>query len=472
MSKNLVFVDLDGTLITGDSLVEGVLGCLRAGPGAWRSFLAIRGGIPSFKRAMSAYVMPDALVVRDPVMRWIEHLKEEGGEVILATGAYSRTAHLVADRLGCFTEVISSDASMNCVSGNKLTAIRLRAKDRPFGYIGNSRQDVVIWKAASKAYIVGGWWQRLLYWSRIPLEKRGEFFHVPFLWKELFRALRPQQWVKNTLVFVPLLAGHVWTLRTWTHVLMGFLLFCALCSVVYIANDLLDVPHDRQHPRKYLRPIARGTVSSALAIKTACVLLGTAMLGTYLLGSALFASALAGYALLAWSYSLVWKRLYVFDIFVLAGLYSLRLYAGSFLANVALSSWLIAVSFFFFLSLACLKRFSSLQRSKEASIPVEAGRAYREEDRAGLGIVGISSALAGVIMLCLYLQSAAAQYLYTGPAYLFPVVPMTLFLFVRIWLLAYRGDTSDDPVAIFVRDPAVYGVVLVTVILAILATVV
>lgn len=470
MSHLPLFVDLDGTLITDDSLLEGVLGCLRAGPKAWKDVLVIRNGIPAFKRAMSRYIGTDLLVVREAVVRLIDRAKQEGNKVILATGANEYIARRVAERLGYFDAVIASEDEVNRVSTSKLEAIQAWTGGAPFAYVGNSRQDIVIWQAAARASVVGGWWQRWMYWPRIPVERRGEYICVSFPWRELFRALRPQQWVKNLLVLAPLVAGHVWVAATWARTFVGMVVFCLLCSTVYIANDLLDVPHDRQHPQKRLRPIALGTVPTMLAIRAACVLLAVVIIGSYALASQAFGLVLLCYAVLAWSYSLLWKRVFALDVFVLAGLYSLRLYAGSFLAQVPLSSWLIGVSFFLFMSLACLKRFSSLQRTRGGAVPVEAGRAYREADQAGLGVVGLGSAMAAVIMLCLYMQSDAARRLYERPVYLFAVVPIVFFVFVRAWMLAYRGELQDDPVAAFARDPVVYGAVSLTVLLAALAS--
>jgi 4-hydroxybenzoate polyprenyltransferase len=286
----------------------------------------------------------------------------------------------------------------------------------------------------------------------------------------MLAACRPQQWMKNVLLFLPLLAAHVWALNLWLKGIGGFIAFSFVCSGVYIINDVLDKPFDRAHPRKSMRPIAAGRLETTDAIGLVIGLAVVAMAVIIGLGSKLFLEVILLYVLSAFAYSLLLKRLLLIDVFVLAGLYILRLLAGSVVTDVALSAWLLGVSLFAFSSLAFLKRFSSLQREEFGSLQAEPGRGYIVQDRQALGLFGVVSAFSALVMLCLYMQSETVFLLYQQPMMLYLLIPLLFFLLVRVWLLAYRGEVQDDPVAFFLQDKTSYFICVLGVVCVILSS--
>lgn len=460
MNPRYLFVDLDGTLLAADSLLEGMIGCVRQGPKAWMAFLSIFSGVATFKRRMVMFFDRDLVSVREDVRAFIETERAKGLTIVLATGAPTMVIERLGSRLPVFDSVLSTDGDVNRVGKNKLEAIREITKGESFAYIGNSlRSDRVVWSQAVRVDMIGGWMSGV-YWRFLPQEKRGMYFSRSVSFAALIEACRPEQWAKNLLVFLPLIAGHVWSISSWLRTGIGFFAFSFLCSFVYLANDLLDKPFDRAHPRKSLRPIAAGKVETIDALMLGAVLLASSAVLVFLLDSVLFAQALLIYVILAFAYSLILKRLLLVDILVLAGLYILRMLAGSFLTEVPLSAWLLGVSLFAFSSLAFLKRFSSLRRAEFGLLQPEPGRAYVAQDESVLGMLGIVSAFASLVMLSLYIQSESALSLYQRPSALFFLIPLLLYLLSRLWLLAYRGEVKDDPVAFFLRDQTSYVVLL------------
>src|SRR5690606_2601373 len=177
--------------------------------------------------------------------------------------------------------------------------------------------------------------------------------------KPYIKELRPHQWSKNVLVFLPMLAAHQLDGQTFFLSLLAFLSFSLVASSVYVLNNLLHLAADRAHPRTKLRPFASGSVPIAHGTWMAAGLL---ILGGLIAMSinASFLLAMAAYYLLTVAYSVHLKRRIVIDILVLAGLYTARIIAGGFATDIKLSVWLLALSVFLFLSLAAVKRQAEL----------------------------------------------------------------------------------------------------------------
>jgi 4-hydroxybenzoate polyprenyltransferase len=269
-------------------------------------------------------------------------------------------------------------------------------------------------------------------------------------------ALRPHQWAKNLLVFVPLLlTPHlVGDASRHRQALLAFAAMSLCASAGYVVNDLLDLEADRGHPSKRQRPFASG----ALSIRTGIVLiavLGFAGAGVALATSrAGFMALLALYAAATVSYSLWLKRLLLVDILTLAGLYTLRVLAGAAAVDITPTPWLLAFSLFIFTSLALVKRYSELQLMAELDVSSARGRAYRVEDRDLIAMLGTSTACLSVLVLCLYINSQEVRKLYEQVALLWLLCPLLLYWVGRIWFLAKRGDLPGDPVAFAIKDPA------------------
>lgn len=273
----------------------------------------------------------------------------------------------------------------------------------------------------------------------------------------LLRSLRIHQWVKNLLVFVPVVLDHkLLNADTMSRAGTAFLAFCCAASSAYILNDVLDLEADRRHPTKRHRPFAAGTLSPALGILLVPALLAIAFALSWTTLPAPFIELLTIYVVVTTSYSLYFKRVAVLDVLVLAGLYTLRVLAGIAAAEVRFSTWLLAFSMFLFLSLAFLKRYTEVSTMDAAGGEQVMRRGYIRGDREWLGSMGGASGYLSVLVLALYINSDQVVALYRNPLLLWLVCPLLLFWTSRMWLLAHRGRIHDDPIVATVRDPVSY----------------
>lgn len=287
--------------------------------------------------------------------------------------------------------------------------------------------------------------------------------------KELLRALRVHQWLKNLLVFAPLVAAHkAADPRLFASACIAFAAFCLSASSGYIVNDLLDLRSDRRHPLKRNRPFAAGTLPVAWGVAVAPGLLVVG-LGLGLLLPRPVTLLLAGYFMVSLGYSWWLKRVLLVDVLVLAGLYTLRLHTGAVAVGVDLSFWLFALSMFLFLSLAMVKRYSELlaARALDGEAP---GRSYRFFDLDALMSLGAASGYLSVLVLALYINSENVLELYTHPEVIWLLCPLLLYWISRIWLLARRGELHHDPLVFACRDPASWVVAALGVAVYLLAT--
>jgi len=284
--------------------------------------------------------------------------------------------------------------------------------------------------------------------------------------KSWLRAVRLHQWAKNVLIFVPLLLAHAWNAATLTGAGVAFFSFGMCASATYIINDLLDIEADRRHPRKRKRPFAAGDLSAISGVLMVVVLMAVALALAIALPQ-IFANMQGGYDLtqpykfLEWlgiytmttlTYSLYLKRTLLWDVFVLSGLYTVRILAGSAATDVAVSAWLAGFSVFFFLSLAFVKRFSELEALRERGVAVTNGRGYLVSDLEQLRALGTGAMYAAVVVLTLYINNPDNTRLYQHIARLWLVVPVMLLWLSRVWMLASRGEMHDDPVVFAITD--------------------
>jgi 4-hydroxybenzoate polyprenyltransferase len=274
---------------------------------------------------------------------------------------------------------------------------------------------------------------------------------------EVWRALRPQQWVKNVLIFVPLILSHrIRDSRALLLALFAFADFSLCASAVYLLNDLLDLEADRLHPTKKNRPIAAGKVSIRTALITALIL-SVASLGlAFLSANRQLVQLLALYFLISSAYSFFLKRVAMLDVVTLAGLYTLRIFFGAIATEITISTWLLAFSVFFFMSLAMVKRFSALARLPADSPDPLSGRAYTRSDMPMIASLGSASGFVSVLVMALYINSQDVLALYVRPQLLWLMCPLLLYWVSRLWLLAHRGDLNEDPIVFAVHDEISY----------------
>jgi 4-hydroxybenzoate polyprenyltransferase len=267
-----------------------------------------------------------------------------------------------------------------------------------------------------------------------------------------FKALRPRNWAKNLLVFVPLLAAHrVDEVGLWEKAGIAFLAFGCCASAGYLLNDLLDLDADRHHPRKRFRPFAAGDLplsyAHAMIPILVCVggILG-ALLSPGFLGTLLF------YIGLSVTYSLLLKKIAILDVLVLAGLHSVRILAGSVAVGIGLSHWLLAFSTFLFFSLALVKRYSELVIMRRVDGDGAHARGYELDDRELLASMGTASGYLAVLVLALYIAGDTAHALYAQRNLLWLLCPLLIYWISHVWLTAHRGRMHDDPLVFTACD--------------------
>jgi 4-hydroxybenzoate polyprenyltransferase len=274
----------------------------------------------------------------------------------------------------------------------------------------------------------------------------------------ILRAMRPYQWVKNLLVFVPIVTAHAYgELEAWKGAVLIFGAFCAAASALYIVNDILDIAADRRHPRKRLRPFASGALPPFVGVVCLVPLLALGLSLAEIGHTLLVLLVYVGASLL---YSVKLKELPLVDVFSLTGLYILRLLAGGEATGHRLSLWLLGFSSFFFLSLAFLKRVAELRSLATAGAGDATRRGYLANDALMIQIFGCCAAFTSSVILAIFVQSEATAERYASPVILWGMVPLLLFWQCRLWLSTARGYMHDDPIIYSARDPVTWAVIV------------
>lgn len=449
-----VYVDLDGTLVYTDLLVESALRFVALRPfQAYRLLFWLARGKAHLKAQLAQRVEldPSALPYNVALLDHLTRLAAQGTPLYLATAANERYADAVARHLGIFSGVLASNESTNLSSTQKLAAIQLCAGE-DFVYAGNSVDDLPIWAHSRGALVVEGSASVLrdIDARRVPL--LGTFDRKVSRLSTLLRATRPHQWLKNLLVLLPVLpiAGA----RPLTPMLLGtaaaFVAFCACASAVYLINDLADLAADRAHPRKRKRPFAAGEISPLLGLVAAPVLLGFAGALAFALGGA-FLLTLCVYLLVTLAYTFGLKRHPIVDVLVLAALYTLRVLAGAAAIGVFPSFWMLAFSMFMFFSLALAKRYIELDTTSSTLLDVGA-RGYRARDMPSLLSMGVASGYLAVLVVALYINSPDITGRYGDVSVLWGLCPLLLLWISRVWLKSARSEVHDDPLVFALTD--------------------
>ncbi|MFM8268747.1 MAG: UbiA family prenyltransferase [Pseudomonadota bacterium] len=287
---------------------------------------------------------------------------------------------------------------------------------------------------------------------------------------QLPKVLRLHQWVKNLLLFVPILTAHrLVDNLVWQKGSLAFLAFSLVASSVYIINDLMDVKSDRLHPRKKNRPFAANTVPLSFGIGLVPFLLCLGVGLSILVGQE-FVFVLILYFGITVLYSFYVKRLLLWDVIFLAALYTIRIFAGSAATNVPISKWLLAFSLFIFLSLAMAKRVSELKIHQKKQGEVIPGRGYQTIDEEALSNLGSASGYLSVLVFALYVNSTEVTQFYRYPETLWFICPLILYWISRIWIISNRGQLHDDPIVFAIKDRVSYLVLLITVTVLFLST--
>lgn len=462
-------VDLDGTLVKSDTLVDSVLALVRQNPA---SILSIPGwltqGKAAFKRNVSSAVEIDvaALPYNKPLLQFLFRQHTAGRRLYLATAADRTLADRIAAHHQIFEDVLASDGAHNLAGTNKLQAFRERFGEE-FSYIGNARPDLPILTECQEPMVANPD-SALMAGLRAARVIPDHIFRdqVPPI-KAWLKAIRLHQWAKNALIFLPLLLAHAWArphpMGAMLGAVVAFFSFGLCASATYIVNDLLDIEADRRHLTKQRRPFAAGDLSAISGVAVVLLFLvlsaGLALLLPVIVahvGMPMRAPYsplgwLAVYAVTTTAYSFFLKRVVLVDVIVLSLLYTIRIFAGSAASAVPVSNWLGGFSVFFFLSLAFVKRFAELESLKMRGLAPSNGRGYLLADVEQLRAFGTSAAYASVVVLMMYIWNLDTA-LYHHPGRLWLLLPVFLLWVSQLWLLASRGELNEDPVVYAITD--------------------
>jgi 4-hydroxybenzoate polyprenyltransferase len=447
-------VDLDGTLVKSDTLVDSLLVLLRTRPAlVFKLPGRLLRGKAAFKAFFSESISLDVahLPYNRKLLQFLQEERARGRAIYLATGADMAVARRVAAHLGIFSGVLGSDGTTNLTGNRKLNGLRSRLGSGPFGYIGNDTPDLPLLAHASEPMVANPSLR-----LRMGLRARGihpakEFLESSHPLKSLLKAVRVHQWAKNLLIFVPLLLSHALSATKLFTALGAFCCFSLTASAAYIVNDLLDIEADRRHPQKRRRPFASGDLPAFTGLCIVAVFLLLGLVGGRLLPGGFYGWLLL-YLATTLAYSSYLKRIALVDVLVLSGLYILRLLAGSAATQTPISHWLAGFSMFLFLSLAIVKRFAELENLSASGSTPKNGRGYLLADINQLRSFGTASAYAAVVVFAIYISGHDVVALYREPRLLWLIVPLMILWLNRVWLLASRGQLDEDPVAFALTD--------------------
>lgn len=446
-------VDCDGTLIRTDLLHESVMLLLKT---SWLSVLKLPfwllKGKAHLKQQVSQRVSINAqtLPYEPEVIDLIKRARAAGRITVLATASPRCQAQAIADHLELFDRVEATDSEVNLSSANKSERLERLFGRGGFDYAGNSHADLPVWAASAGAIVVS----RALALQRAAaatVQVLQVISPAPRSLKTYAKAMRVHQWLKNLLIFVPVLAAHQLAAGPIAAAVLAFAAFSLCASAVYVINDLLDLASDRQHARKRERPFASGVLPIAHGVALApALLIAAALIATRL--PLAFAGSLLAYFVVTCLYSFWLKNQVIVDVLLLASLYTSRIIAGAAATVIVPSFWLLAFSMFMFLSLAIVKRYSEMLVVLQQNKLGAAGRGYVVSDLPVLVSLGTAAGYMAVMILALYVNSPDLTGLYPRRWALWLVLPPLLYWISRVWMKAHRGEMHDDPVIFAATD--------------------
>ncbi|PNG26271.1 hypothetical protein CR492_09110 [Methylocella silvestris] len=460
-------VDLDGTLIKSDLLLESFFANVGKNPASVFGFLAaLRHGKARFKDALAQGVDLDvaSLPYDQKILDLITAARNEGRPVYLASASNAKFVGAVADHLGLFTDWFASDASTNNSAHTKAEFLVGKFGAHGFDYVGNDKADLPVWAVASGR--IGVRTAPALSGRLAALGVEVIESPAPQL-KSWIKLIRVHQYAKNGLVFLPLLAAHKFDLLSLYHCVLAAIAFSLCASSVYIFNDLVDLSADRGHPSKRRRPLASGAIPImrgviAMPVLFLASIVVAALVSWQFLGVLLFYFAVTN------AYTCWLKTKMLIDVVALAALYSLRVIGGAVAINVTASEWLIGFSMFIFASLALIKRYIELAVRLDKELPDPSNRNYKLGDMPIVASLAAASGFNAVTVFALYISSDTVHSLYRHPQFLWLVCPILMYWISRMVMLAHRRLVHDDPIVFALKDRVSYaaGAAIALVVLA------
>jgi len=459
-TKTPLCVDLDGTLLRTDLLLESLAVLLREKP--YIVFLLpiwlLRGGKAQLKAEIATRV--DFSSATFPVNKQVVDFitaERSSRTTVLVTGSHQRFADDVASNLDLFDRVHGSDEHTNLTNIRKRDWLVKEYGEGGFDYIGNDQDDLQVWPSARRALAVStsdGI-------AKTPDANIDQTFEVPDpTFKDYINLMRVHQWSKNLLILVPFFLDQRFSdIQSVIAITLAFFAMSFLASATYIVNDMLDLQADRLNAVKAKRALASGDVSLKNGLLTIVFL----MLGVVSLMFVLpksFNLILVVYLVATLFYSFVLKRRAIVDVLMIAALHTLRVIAGSVAIGAEWSFWLLAFSMFIFFSLALAKRVAELKNLESEGRMYTIGRDYRISDIPVLLASGVSTGFLSVLVVSLYINGEKVQRMYSEPMFLWLVCPILMYWVARIWIKTSRGEMHEDPIVFTMRDYASRVVVL------------
>ncbi len=446
-------VDLDGTLVRSDLAYEAFWSAFaRNWTVPFVALLRLAGGRPALKWRLAALssVNVATLPYDNDVLQYVQGWRKDGGRAALVSATHQVFVEKIANHLGVFDEAHGTSGGADLKGARRAALLAEKFGEKRFAYLGHSQADLPVWEKASRAITVRATpaLRARVAGVNATVEHLSTTRASPIPYLE---ALRPHQWLKNVLVFVPMLVAHQFTLATFVQSLCAFISFCLIASSVYLLNDLLDLSADRVHARKRNRPLASGAIPIVHGTFYAPLLfIGGLAIGLSVGGQ--FAAVMMAYYVTAIAYSIDFKRRLIIDICVLAGLYALRIVAGAVATQISLSVWILAFSIFLFYSLASIKRQAELVDGVASGQVTIHGRGYRPRDVSLISSMAVASGYVSVLVMALYVNSPAVLELYSQPQALWGICLVLLYWISRMVMVTHRGRMNDDPIVYAVRD--------------------
>lgn len=448
-------VDCDGTLLATDLLHEACFLLLKQFPIGllYLPFWLLKGKA-HLKARLAQHVVFNwsTLPYRPQILELIHQARKDGRHIVLATASPIEWANGIADYLNIFDEVLATEHHINLAGKNKAQALINKFGDKNYDYVGDSTADIAVWQRANGAIVItkNKSLQKAMRLETnliqlIPLPSTSFLTYV--------KALRVHQWLKNALVFAPLLAAHqITNFPVLMQAGFAFIAFSACASSVYVLNDLLDLESDRQHIRKRNRPFASCKISILYGALLVPLLLAVSLVISIIFLPLNFLMVLGVYFAMTLAYSIRLKRQVIVDVIMLGGLYTMRIVAGAAATAITPSFWLLAFSMFIFLSLAMVKRYSELSISLQQNKVDAAGRGYMVNDLPVLMAIGVSSSMVSVLVFSLYINLPETNLIYPNTVWLWAIPPILLYWNSRVWMKAHRGEVDDDPIVFAIKD--------------------
>jgi len=444
--------DLDGTLIRNDTTHELCLAHVKKHPfsGAFQILRwVLSAGRGHMKQELGARYGSSIAPAELPYSDFLSSKEYRGAKHrALVSGSATPVVQKIGSHLGGFQHVHGSDAT-DAMTGDAKARYLTETYPEGFDYVGNSRADIPVWRAADRALgvNVSAGTERAAREAGIDLEVISR---KPGWVRPLVKGMRLHQWSKNGLLFVNAFLNFALFTPSWIPLLLlGFLAFGLVTSATYLLNDLLDIEADRAHTRKSARPFASGTLGIPEGLAFTALLGLGGLLMAFLLTPA-FGGMLACYAVLSLSYSFALKSVVMLDTMVLAFLFCWRVLAGAVLLSQPVSTWFVLALGFFFFSLALGKRCIELRR-KTLEEDTLKGRGYHKADYPVVLAAGVGSSIASIVVVMIYVLLTDVSVI-NRDASAALISVLLIFWQMRFWTLVNRDAVHDDPVFFALTD--------------------